>query len=134
MIDYFNSGFGASVFYPGKTDYANEVLDSINQQEFYDEIIKHLDTEVFDDIMDFMQYYSPDWYKYLGSWASEFIYQHISDYIDFYYNPSISRINLLTNLYCDLNIECKKYYSAYEIMIEINLAYQWKSSNEENEV
>jgi hypothetical protein len=126
-------GFERPMYYPDKTHYANDVLQTIFRQEYFYEIIEKINTEVFDDIMDFMQYYSPDWYKYVGSGATEFILTHISLYIDLYDDHDIKKDGILSSLYFDLDSEFKKYYSAYKTIIEINEAYNWKPSYEENE-
>ena len=133
MNDSWEIGFGTPKVFSMKTEYANEVLQSIDQQEFYDEVIEYVETEVFDDIMDFMQNYCPEWYKNLGTWASEFIQQHISDYIDLYDNLEMSRAELLSCLYWDLDQDYQDYYSSYETIVSINEAYRCEFDYEESE-
>ena len=114
-----------------RTEYAIEVLNSIDSQEFYNDVIDFADTEVFDDILDFMQIFCPEWYKNLGTWASEFIQHHISCYVDLYNDPELSRKDILASLYWDLSKSYNDYYSSYMFNVMMQEAYQFESNIDE---
>jgi hypothetical protein len=97
------------------SEYAQEVLEYIKFQEFYEEVEENTDSEVFEDIMDFMEQYCPDWYKNLDEWASEFINFNITCYIDLYDDPEMTRAEVLKNLYLELKYQYKEFLFAWEI-------------------
>jgi hypothetical protein len=118
---------------PMRTEYATEVLQTIDNQEFYNDVVDFVNTEVFDDILDFMQIYCPDWYKNLGSWASEFIQHHIACYIDLYDDNELSRVDLLASLYWDLDQQYQKFISEYKLAMAEAEAFSYGSNIDEDQ-
>jgi hypothetical protein len=56
-----------------KTEYKKDVLNAIKNQEFYNVVDDFVDYEIFEDVLDFMLIYEPNWLVNLGDWSSEFL-------------------------------------------------------------
>jgi hypothetical protein len=118
---------------PMRTEYATEVLQTIDNQEFYNDVIDFINTEVFDDILDFMHIYNPNWYKNLGTWASEFIQRHIACYIDLYDDNDLSMVDLLASLYWDLDKQYQEFATEYKMVTAEIEAFRYGSNIDEDQ-
>ena len=117
-----------------KTEYSISVLQTIRHQEFYNEVEDNSQSEVFDDILDFMLHYDSDWLINLGEWASEFIQHHVVSYEDLYEDEELSSVSVLTSLYWDLDEQYKQFVSDYKLICNEQAAYRYEYNlNEEGD-